>query len=141
MIRRAIDFALRVAIWVVDKSRHVLDVAKAVLHVARGVVYVARRSLDLAIAFLDGVRYTYRVGVKAISAVINFALTKIINIREIYFKVGLGVANGGVFQCRVKGVLMGGNIDVNLRIDTRNIWSIIRSLAEKAIHGLSKFIG
>ena len=125
----------------VDKSRHLLDVAKAALQVARGVVNAAKRSLDVAIAFLDGVRHTYRVGVKAITAVVNFALTKIINIREIYFKVGLGVANGGVFQCRVKAVLMGRNIDVNLKINTRNIWSIIKSLAERAIPGLSKFIG
>ena len=141
VIRRAIDLALRAAISVVYNSRHILDVAKAALQVARGVVYVARLSLDVAIAFLDGVRYTYRVGVKAISAVVSFALTKIVNIREIYFKVGLGVASGGVFECRVKGVLMGGNIDVNLRINTRNIWSIIISLAEKAIPGLSGFIG
>ena len=140
-IRTAIDFALRVAMWVVHYSRHFLDIAKAALHIARGVVYVARHTLDLAIAFLDGVRHAYRVGVKAISAVISFALTKIINIREIYFKVGLGVASGGEFECRVKGVLLGGNIDINLRINTRNIWSIIRSLAERAIPGLSSFIG
>ena len=125
----------------VDKSRHSLDVAKAGLLVARGAVNNAKSLLDPAIAFLDQVKHTYRVGVKAITAVEKFAQPKIINIREIYFKVGLGVANGGVFQCRVKGVLMGKNFDMNLRIDTRNIWLIIKSLAERAIPGLSRFIG
>ena len=76
MIKRAVDLALRVAIWVVDKSRHLLDVAKAALYVARGVVYVAKRALDVAIAFLEA---TYRVGVSALT---NFVLTQIINIRE-----------------------------------------------------------
>lgn len=141
MIKRAVDLALRVAIWLVNKSRHVLDIAKAALSVARGIVYAAKRSLDIAIGFLEAVRVTYKVGVKAISAVANFVLTKIINIREIYFRVGLRAASGGAFVCRVKGVLMGGNIDVNLKVDTRNILSVARSLAEKAISGLSKFIG
>ena len=133
--------ALRVAIWVVDKSRHFLDIAKVALYIARGVVYAARSTLDIAIAFLEGVKITYRIGVNAISALANFVLTKIINIREIYFKVGLSVASGGVFECRVKGVLVGANINLHLKIDTRNIWSIAKSLAEKAFSGLSNFIG
>ena len=83
----------------------------------------------------------YRIGVNALSALTSFLLTQIINIREIYFNVGLNVANGGRFQCRVMGTLMGQNININLDIDTRNIWSIARSLAEKALSGLSKFIG
>ena len=140
-LKKTLDAALRVAIWVVDKSRRVLDVAKGALYVARGVVYSARRSLDGAIGFLEGVKRSYRIGVKAISALANFTLTKIINIREIYFKVGLSVANGGKFQCRVTGVLMGRNTNLHLSINTRNVWLIARSLANKAISGLSKYIG
>lgn len=108
---------------------------------ARGVVFAARHTLDIAIVFLEGVKKLYRIGVEALSALATFILTKIINIREIYFKVGLSVANGGRFQCRVKGVLLGLNVDLNLDIDTRNIWSIAKSLADKAFSGLSKFIG
>ena len=104
-------------------------------------VYAARRSLDVAIAFLEGVKRLYRIGVNALSALARFVLTQIINIREIYFNVGLNTASGGRFQCRVIGVLMGQHININLNIDTRNIWSIARSLAEKAFSGLSKFIG
>ena len=139
--RRALDLALRAAIWVVDKSRHVLDVAKEALYVARGVVKAARKTLDAAIAFLEGVKRLYRIGVKALDALASLSLTQIITIREIYFNVGLNVANGGRFQCRVIGTLMSWHFNSIMDIDTRNIWSIARSLAERAFSGLSKFIG
>ena len=140
-LKKPLDFALSVAIKVVDKSKVTLNVAKGALSVAQGVVNVAKRSLDLAIGFLEGVKKTYRVGVNALSALANFALTKIINIRDMYFKVGLSAASGGKFQCRVKGVLMGNNINVNLSFDTGNIGTIAKSLAERAVSGISKFIG
>ena len=140
-LKKPLDFALSVAIKVVDKSKVTLNVAKGALSVAQGVVNVAKRSLDLAIGFLEGVKKTYRVGVNAISSLANFALPKIINIRDMYFKVGLSAASGGKFQCRIKGVLMGNNINVNLSFDTGNIGTIAKSLAERAVSGISKFIG
>ena len=139
--KKAVDLALRAASWVVYKSRDALDIAKGALNVARGIVYGAKHSLGIANGFLEAVRVTYRIGVQAISAVDNFVQTQIINIRETYFKTGLSTANGGGFVCRVKGVLMGRNIDVNLKVDTRNVRSVARSLGENAISGLSKFIG
>ena len=84
---------------------------------------------------------TYRVGVSALKAITKFTLTKIINIKEMYFKVQLSAANGGKFLCQVKGVLVGRNIDLNLRFDTHNILSIAKSLGEKALPGISKFFG
>ena len=118
-----------------------IDVAKGILTVAQGAVSLAKGILQGAIYFLEGVKRLYRVGVEALAAIANFVLTKIINIREVYFKVGLSVANGGEFECRIKGVLLGNNIDIHLKFDTRNIWSLVKALAEKAISGLSKFIG
>lgn len=140
-LRKTANLALRIAIAIVDKSRHILDVAKAALAIARGLVKAAKHTLDIAIGFLEVVKKTYSVGVKALSAVVNFVATKIIYIKEIYFKVGLNVAQGGVFQCRVKGVLMGNHINIYLKFDTKHILTIIKALGEKAIHGLSKFIG
>ena len=85
------------AIVVVDKSFHSLDVAKVALTVAQGILHGAKVVLDGAIAFLEGVKITYKVGVSAITALVDFALTKLINIREIYFKVALGAASRGEF--------------------------------------------
>lgn len=141
LLKKPLDLALTVATKVVDKSRGILDVAKGALSVAQGVVNAAKRTLDVAIGFLEGVKRTYRTGVNALSALTNFALTKVINIREMYFKAGLSVANGGVFHCRVKGILMGKSINLNLSFDTSNIGSIAKALAERAFSGISKFIG
>ena len=140
-LKKPLDFALRVAIWIVDKSKIALYVAKAALYVAQGVVNSAKHSLNVAIAFLEGVKRAYRIGVSALSALTRFTLTKIINIRKMYFRAGLRLANGGRFQCRVEGILMGRSFNLNLNFNTRNIWSIGRALAERAISGLSKFIG
>ena len=140
-LKKPLDFALTAAIRIVDKSKVALDVAKGALSVAKGIVNAAKRSLNVAIAFLERVKRTYRIGVNAISALTRFTLTKIINIRKMYFRVGLRLANGGKFQCRVEGVLLGRSINLSLSFNTRNIWSVGRALAERAISGLSKFIG
>ena len=97
--------------------------------------------MDLAIGFLEGVKITYRVGVDALNAIAKFTLTEIINIREMYFKVELSVADGGVFQCRVKGVLLGNNIDLELTLNIRNPLELAKSLGEKAISGIKNFFG
>ena len=108
---------------------------------AQGAVNAAKGVLDLAIAALEVVKITYRVGVNAVTAFTKFALTQIINIREMYFKVSLSAANGGQFKCRIKGVLMGNNIDVDLDFNTKNILGIAKSLGEKALSGIAGFIG
>ena len=126
---------------VVDKSRYTLEVAKGAVSVAQGVVNAAKGVLDLAIAALEVVKITYRVGVDALTAFTRFALTQIINIRKMYFKVSLSAANGGKFQCQVQGTLMGKNINVKLHFNTKNILGIAKSLGEKAVSGISRFIG
>ena len=126
---------------IVDKGRDILNRAKEALSKAQGAVDSAKRAFNNAVKALDVVRTTYRVGVSALKAITKFIMTKnlIIKIKEMYFKVQLSAANGGKFQCRVKGVLVGRNIDLNLRFDTRNILSIAKSLGEKAVPGISKF--
>ena len=89
-------------------------------------------SLMLQIVFLEGVKVTYRVGVSAISALADFVLTKIVNI---------SFTPGGEFMCRVKGVLIGMNLDLEININTGYIWPLIIKLGEKAITGHGSFIG
>ena len=141
LLKKPLDLILQGAIFIVDKSRHALDVVKGVLSLAQGAMHVAKLVLDGAIAFLEGVKVTYRVGVSAISALADFVLTKIVNIQEIHFRVSLQAANGGEFMCRIRGVLMGMNLDLNINFNTGNIWALIKSLGEKAITGLGGFIG
>ena len=141
LLKKPLDLTLSHAINVVDRSRIILDAVKGALSVAQGVVNAAKHSLDLAIGFLEGVKKAYRTGVNAMSALANFALTKIINIREMYFRAGLSVANGGKFHCHIRGELMGENINLSLSFDVHSIQSIARALAERVFSGISKFIG
>ena len=101
----------------------------------------AKNSLDGVVAALEQVKNAYRVGVSAINALARFTQAKIIGIREIYFKVGLSVANGGKFKVRVECVLMGRSYKLTLGFDTRDVLSFAKKLAERALSGLSKFIG
>ena len=141
LLKEPLDLILQGAAAFVDESRIVLDGAKVALSVGQGLVDAAKGTLDIAIAGLTAVRKTYRAGVEALSAFANFALTEIINIREMYFKVALSVADGGEFQCRVKGVLMGNNIDLDLALNVKNPLELAKSLGEKAISGISGFFG
>ena len=137
--KELLDLILQEAIKVVDKSKVTLKLAIAALSAAQDAVNSAKTAFDLAVKALDVVRTTYKVGVSALNAIDKFTLTKIINIKEMYFKVQLSAANGGKFQCQVKGVLVGRNIDLNLSFDISNILSIAKSLGEKAMPGILKF--
>ena len=140
LLKKPLDL-FQEAAEIVDKSRIVFEGAKAALSAAQDTVSAARGTLDNAIAGLTVVKEIYRAGVEALSAIANFALTEIINIREMYFKVALSVADGGEFKCRVKGVLMGNNIDLDLEFDIRNPLDLAKSLGEKAISGIANFFG
>ena len=137
--KKLINSGLKLAKTVLTESDVALDIAKGVLTAAQGVVSAAQSSLDLAIGALATVRKTYSAGVDALDALATFALTEIVNIHEMYFKVELSVANGGVFQCQVKGVLMGDDIDLDLDFDIKNPLELAKSLGEQAISGLSKY--
>lgn len=107
---------------------------------ARGVVNVARHSLDVANVYLEGLKQFYGVGVSALDALDKFVPTQIIDIQEIYFSVGLDVANGGRFKCQVKGKAMGQEFTRKLDFDVNNLCPIAMSLADIAVPGLSSHI-
>ena len=120
--------------------RDTLDIVKAALSVAQGILNGVTVVLDGAIAALEAVKVAYKVGVSAISALVNFALTQTINIQEIYFRTALSEASGGEFMCRVRGVLMGKQLDMVDSFNARNIWPLVRKVAERAVLGLGTVI-
>ena len=140
-LKEPISVALGTAREAVNRAKNTLDVAKGALSTAQGAINAAKGTLDIAIGALETVKITYKAGVSALSALTNFALTEIINIRGIYFRTTLSVAQGGQFLCRLKGTLMGESIDVHLQFDVKNIMGIAKSLGERAISGIAGFIG
>ena len=141
MLKKPLDLILQGAIFLVDKSRHALDIVKIALTVAQGVLHGAKVVLDGAKLFLEGVKITYKIGVSAIIALTDFVLTEIINIREIHFRVALSAAKGGEFMCRIKGVLLAQNLDLEVKFNTKDITSLIKNIADRVFSGLSSFIG
>jgi hypothetical protein len=131
---------LRTAQGALTASRSTLDGANAVLEAAKAPITAAQGTLDLANTVLEGVKIAYQAGTQAVTFIAKFALTKILRITEMYFRVELSVANGGVFQCRVKGVLVGNSFDESFTFDTSDILGIARSLADKAAKGISNYI-
>ena len=141
LLKKPLGVALEVAKFAVVKGTHVLDVAKLALSMAQGALLDAQNLLDAAKKGLEGIKVAYRVGINAISALAKLVFTQIINIREVNFKVEIQAASSGKFACDIKGVLMGKKLEANLQFNARDIWSLARVLADKAMSGLSKFIG
>ena len=140
-LRKTLIAALKVAEKVVDKSRFTLDAAKGFLQGVRGVVNAAKHTLDIAKIALELAKQTYKAGTEAGKALTSFALNDLFNIEEVSFDVQLSVANSGSFSGRVKGRILGNNVDVALRINVRDVSSMAKQLAEEAIDGLSSFLG
>ena len=133
--------ALKAAEEIVDNSRWTLEVVKGVLEGAKGVVSAAKHSLDVANLALEAAKQAYKVGAAVANAVAQFALKDLFNIKEMMFDVNLSVANGGSFEVGVKARILGNDVDVNARINIRDITSVAKQLAEEAIDGLSSFFG
>ena len=140
-LKKPISVALQAARETIDRAKYTLDVARGAVSTARGAVNAAKGILDIAIGALETVKITYKAGISALSALRKFALTEIINIHGMYFGTTLSVAQGGQFVCRLKGILMGEDIDVHLQFDVNNIMGIAKSLGERAISGIAGFIG
>lgn len=138
-IKRGFQTIKSFALKSLKKARDILNKAKRFLRKAQNIVSFAKKAWNKAKKALNYLKKT--VGAIALKALKTLLSNKIINIIEMNFKVELRKAVGGRFECGVKGILLGKRFSFHLDFDTRNILSLAKSLAEKAIRGLSKFIG
>ena len=138
--RKTAFAGLRGARYLVGKSRGILNAANVVLRGAQHVVTIGKRSLDIVNAVLEGVKRAYQAGTKALSAIASFGLGGVFDIREVSFDVALSAAATGHFRSSIVlsifRKLKRFTIDINLR----NILSFIKSIGERVIHGLKKYI-
>ena len=138
--RRAALFGLRKAQQLVSRSRGIFKAANVVLAGAKHLVRAAKRSLDLAVAFLEGVKRAYQIGTRALSAIARFGLGGVFDIKRVAFNVGLSTAATGHFRVSVTASILGRQKQVSLTINLRDITSIARKLGEDVIRGLKKYI-
>ena len=138
--RRTATLGLRGAEVLVRRSSGILNGAKAVLRAAQHVVRVSKHSLDIANAFLEGVKSTYLAGTKALSAIIKYGIGGVFELREVMFDVALSTAATGHFRVSVLVSIFRHMNRFSLSINLRNILSFVKAIGERVIHGLKKFI-
>ena len=137
---RAIVLAgLRVARFLVEKSKHILDAVVVVLRGAQHVVNLSKKSLDLVIHILEGVKILFKAGVAALNAIVSFGLGGIFDIRELAFDVALSTAATGHFRVSILVSIFNHLKRFSLDINLNNILSFVKKIGEQVIHGLKKF--
>ena len=139
LLKEPIKGFIRAAAFIVDKSRHLLKAAELALIVAEKFIRSARHILDVAIAFLEGVKVTCRAGIQALQFV-NKALFTSLNIQEISFHTSLSAANGGAFRVGVRAVVLTRPVSFHIHFNIRNPITLIMSLASQLVGGLFKFL-
>ena len=131
---------LKGARYLVGKSKGILNAANVVLRGAEHIVRISKRSLDIVNAFLEGVKRTYQAGTKALSAITSFTLGGVFDIREVSFDVALSAAATGHFRASIVVSIFRKVKRFTLNINLRNILSFIKTIGERVIHGLKKFL-
>ena len=130
---------LRVARFLVEKSKGILDVVVVVLRGAQHIVRFSKKSLDLVIHILEGVKIAFKAGVKALSAIVSLGLGGIFDIRELAFDVALSTAATGHFRVSIVVSIFNHLKRLSLDINLNNILSFIKKIGEQVINGLKKF--
>ena len=140
---RVLKAGLRALFWIAEKvvqaSKVTLHIANAALYVARGIVAVAKRTLYIAIAALEVVKRLYKLGIEATLLILKFGLGGIIDIRELYFKVGLGGAAVGEFEGAIKISFFGRPpVRLEFYINLRDIGKMVKQLLTRIFSGRKK---
>lgn len=138
--RKTAKLGLRGAKVLVQRSSGILNGVKAILRAAQHVVRVSKHSLDIANAFLEGVKRTYQAGTKALSAITKYGIGGVFELREVMFDVALSTAATGHFRVSVLVSVFRHMKRFSLSINLRNILSFVQAIGEQVIHGLKKFI-
>lgn len=126
------------SIWVVQRtvraSSRVLSLAKVASRVARAAISSVRYIFYGFQRALQTVKRLYRLGVQAFTAIVNFGLGGIINIREVSFNVALGAAMDGKFTARIRISFFGRPpVNVHSYINLKNIGAMVKNLVSRAI--------
>ena len=139
LLKEPIKILIRGAAFIVDKSRYLLKIVEVALIVAEKIVRSSRHILDVAIAFLEGVKVTCRAGIQALKFV-NKALFTSLDIQEISCHTSLSAANGGTFRVGVRAVVLSHPVSFHIHFNIRNPIELIKSLASQLVGGLFKFL-
>ena len=138
--RRVVYVRLRVAKFGVRRRRAFLRRAFAVFRRAKQLAGIGRRSLYLARFAFNRVKRAFNALRKTLSAFASFGLGGVFDIKEVSFSVPLSAAATGRFRASIVVSIFRKLKRFPLNINLRNILSFIKTIGERVIHGLWKFL-
>ena len=113
-------------------------IAYAALYVAEEFVRAASGTLDVAIAFLEGIKFAVRVGAAAASAIVRLTLGGLINIHIIEFDLKIGLITDGHFRGRIEVTfLQRHRVSLSFQLRLRSIREMALDLADAIFPGIS----
>lgn len=139
-LHKPVTSGLKKAKKEVSKSKLSFIAAKKTLDDDMALVNITKRSLDQANANLKAIKVSHSSGTQALSAIAMHTLDGIFDIQEASFDVALGVATSGQFRvsliCTIFKRVKKFSFDINFKA----IILFIKSVGERIIPGLKKYI-
>ena len=138
VLRLPIEGLILIAKGVLSLVEIVLRAAEAVLRAAQFVVDKAKYLIDLAKAAVEVIKVTFKAGLKALEFIISYALTGIIDIREIGFDVRLALFDHGHISAYMKvSFLRQSPVTLRITLPIFNPLKIVGDLADMAEPGVT----
>lgn len=137
ILRAPVELAILVAKGVLLIVEAILRAAEIVLRALQVIVDKARIVLDVLIAILEAVKWTLRVGLKALEYITSFLLTGIIDIREIGFDLAIGLFKHGHISAYMDvSFLRQSPVRLGIKLPIFNPLALVGDLAERIVPGV-----
>ena len=138
ILRLPIEALILIAKGVLFLVEIALRAAEAVLKATQIFVEFAKHLLDLAKEAVEVIKVVFKAGLKALEAIITYALTGVIDIREIGFDVRLAQFDHGHISAYVKvSFLSQSPVTLRISLPIFDPLKIVGELAEKAVSGIT----
>ena len=116
----------------------ILQAAEIVLRGLQVVVHIARVIVDVLISILEALKWTLRIGLKALEYITSFLLTGIIDIREIGFDLAIGLFKHGHISAYMDvSFLRQSPVRLSIKLPIFNPLALVGDLAERVVPGVT----
>lgn len=116
----------------------ILLAAEILLKGLQVVVDKARIIVDVLIAILEGLKWTLRIGLKALEFITSFLLTGIIDIQEIGFDLAIGLFKHGSISAYMDvSFLRQSPVRLSIKLPIFNPLALVGDLAERVVPGVT----
>ena len=139
ILRAPVELLILVAKAVLLAVEAVLYAAELLIRGLQVVVDKARVIVDILIAVLEAIKFTVRIGLKALEAVTSFLLTGIIDIREMGFDLAIGLFRHGSISAYMDvSFLRQSPVRLQITLPIFNPLALVGDLVERAVPGLGR---